>query len=77
MKENKENTLKVIGQNIKQIRLLKNLTQEELAEKLDICNVGIKPFTMTVNLLEDIEENFGARPFVERFSSPIIKIIQF
>ena len=35
MKENKENTLKVIGQNIKQIRLLKNLTQEELAEKLD------------------------------------------
>lgn len=35
MKENKENTLKVIGQNIQQIRLLKNLTQEELAEKLD------------------------------------------
>lgn len=35
MKGNKENTLKVIGQNIKQIRLLKNLTQEELAEKLD------------------------------------------
>lgn len=35
MKENKENTLKVIGQNIKRIRLLKNLTQEELAEKLD------------------------------------------
>lgn len=35
MKENKENTLKVIGQNIKRIRLLKNLTQEGLAEKLD------------------------------------------
>lgn len=35
MKENKENTLKVIGQNIKRIRLLKNLTQETLAEKLD------------------------------------------
>lgn len=35
MKENKENTLKVIGKNIKQIRLLKNLIQEELAEKID------------------------------------------
>lgn len=35
MKENKENTLKVIGQNIKRIRLLKGLTQEQLAEKLD------------------------------------------
>ena len=35
MKENKENTLQVIGQNIKRIRLLKNLTQEQLAEKLD------------------------------------------
>ena len=35
MKENKENTLKVIGQNIKQIRLLKNQTQEGLAEMLD------------------------------------------
>lgn len=35
MKENKENILKIIGKNIKQIRLLKNLTQEELAEKLD------------------------------------------
>lgn len=35
MKENKENTLKIIGQNIKRIRLLKNLTQEELAEKLE------------------------------------------
>ena len=35
MKENKENTLKVIGQNIKRIRLMKNLTQEGLAEKLD------------------------------------------
>lgn len=31
----KENRLKIIGQNIKRIRLLKNLTQEELAEKLD------------------------------------------
>ena len=31
----KENTLKIIGQNIKKIRLLKNLTQEELAEKLE------------------------------------------
>lgn len=35
-----------------------------------ICNVGNKPLTMSVNLLEDIEENLGARPFVERFSSP-------
>ena len=35
MKENKENTLKVIGQNIKRIRLLKNQTQEGLAEMLD------------------------------------------
>lgn len=35
MKEHKENTLKVIGQNIKRIRMLKNLTQETLAEKLD------------------------------------------
>lgn len=35
MKENKENTLKVIGKNIQQIRLLKNLIQEELAEKID------------------------------------------
>lgn len=37
-----------------------------------ICNVGNKPLTMSVNLLEDIEENLGARPFVERFSSPKI-----
>ena len=35
MKENKEHTLKIIGQNIKRIRLLKGLTQEQLAEKLD------------------------------------------
>lgn len=35
-----------------------------------ICNVGNKPLTMTVNLLEDIEENLGAKPFLERFGSP-------
>ena len=35
IKENKENTLKVIGQNIKRIRLMKNLTQGGLSEKLD------------------------------------------
>lgn len=36
MKENKENTLKVIGENIKRIRLMKNLTQEESSQEIDL-----------------------------------------
>ena len=42
-------------------------------ELVIICNVGNKPITLTIDLIEDIESNLVTEPFtfVKRFGSPI------
>ena len=45
-------------------------------ELVVICNVGNKPISLTIDLIEDIESNLVTEPFtfVKRFGSPINKI---
>lgn len=48
-------------------------------ELVIICNVGNKPITLTIDLIEDIESNLVTEPFtfVKRFGSPIFKKIEY
>lgn len=48
-------------------------------ELVIICNVGNKPITLTIDLIEDIKSELVTDPFtfVKRFGSPIFKKIEY
>jgi transcriptional regulator with XRE-family HTH domain len=60
----KKNDLITIGENIKKFRLLANITQKELAEKIGVTHYWVcklergKQSNTTINLLISISEEF-------------------